>query len=194
MSFLLELQNRLAQAQTLMRPDPIPGPGVAGVLIAFTSDADSKIILTRRADHLARHPGQIAFPGGMWEPQDANLAQTALRESHEEIGLAPECVQLIGALSARESRYGIPVKPFIGIIPCESALCPCEDEIHSIIEVPVSFFLGNEPQRYDRVQREGRDLMMPAWQYGVQDIWGLTGLMLADLLSPWLTYKIESID
>src|SRR5690606_13022760 len=85
-----------------------PFPRQASVLMLFTDDPhNSEIVFTLRAKHLSKHPGEVAFPGGMWEPQDASLLATALRESNEEVGLDAKAVTLLGACSPRATRAGV---------------------------------------------------------------------------------------
>lgn len=173
----------------------------AAVLIAITSDPnDPEIIFTRRADHLSSHSGQVSFPGGRWESQDTELSQTALRETHEEIGLSPDLVELKGRLDSRVSANGLSVQPFVGLVEPNTDLTPSPDEIADIFLVPLRFFMENQPCRIDRLSRNGDTALVPAWEFasydradrynnssdkGVEksyDIWGLTAMFTRDLL------------
>lgn len=157
----------------------------AAVLIPVTdNETVPELILTRRAEHLATHAGQISFPGGMWEPEDENLSYTALRESWEEIGLQPSKVELVAKFPARESRFGVQVTPFLGVIPSGTELVPCEDETDQILSVPLSFFMEQEPTRIDYKERGGRSLKMPSWNFQDQEIWGLTAMIIDEMLHP----------
>lgn len=157
--------------------------GEAAVLVPVTAEADPCLILTRRAKHLASHPGQVSFPGGMWESVDQGLHQTALRETQEEIGLPPQGVTLVGELSRRVSRYGVGVTPYAALVDPALTLVPSADEIELIFQVPLRFFLQQKPHRIDRVERNGVRYHMPAWFWHEHEIWGLTALILAEFCS-----------
>lgn len=157
----------------------------AAVLIPVTDlEHAPEVVLTRRAMHLSSHAGQISFPGGMWEPQDANLSDTALRESWEEVGLQREEVNIVARFAARESRFGVQVTPFLGVIPSTAKLTPSVEEADQIISVPLAFFMEQEPRRIDYRERGGRKLRMPSWHYEDQEIWGLTALIIDEMLEP----------
>ena len=87
----------------------------AAVLALFSDEADPDLVFTVRAANLRDQPGQISFPGGVWEPHDAHLAATALRETQEEVGIDPADVHLLGALPDRLMAFrGLTVTPVIG--------------------------------------------------------------------------------
>ena len=169
-------QEQLAQDSTVRR---------AAVLMAVTNeDMSPQLVLTQRAKHLSSHPGQISFPGGMWEVEDKNLAQTALRESWEEIGLSPEAVQLTHRFDSLESRFGVHVTPFLGIIPKGTKLLPCEKETEQVFTVPLEFFVEQSPERIDSLFRGDTEFKVPAWLYQDKDIWGLTAMIIDIALAP----------
>ncbi len=157
----------------------------AAVLIPVTDHIEQpELVLTRRAMHLSSHPGQISFPGGMWEPEDNDLTQTALRESHEEIGLRPGDVKLLNRFHPKASRFGVEVTPFLGIIPRSAKLVACSDETDEIIPVPLKFFLDQEPERFDYRETNGVHYRLPSWRYQGQEIWGLTAMIIEEMLEP----------
>lgn len=162
----------------------------AAVLIAITEKSDPEIIFTRRADHLNSHSGQVSFPGGRWEQQDKNLEKTALRESHEEIGLLPGLVSMHGRISPRPSKDGLFVQPYVGTVPRNVDVKPNPDEIASIFRVPLSYFEANKPDRVDKLSRHGVGVRVPAWDFQGYDIWGLTAMFTLDLLKR-LKIKID---
>ncbi|SVD55817.1 uncharacterized protein METZ01_LOCUS408671, partial [marine metagenome] len=88
----------------------------AAVLIALTNEKDPKILYTLRSNKLSSHSGEVSFPGGKYEECDENLVDTALRESHEEIGLKRSEVNILGSLDSVVSRFNISVTPFVGVI------------------------------------------------------------------------------
>src|SRR3989338_9158039 len=89
----------------------------AAVLVPITRRDEPEVVLTLRASGLSTHGGEVAFPGGRRDPEDADLIETALREAEEEIGLPPGLVEVIGPLSTLVSRHGIPVTPYVGLVP-----------------------------------------------------------------------------
>lgn len=155
----------------------------AAVLIAITNDNyEPEIIFTRRADHLNSHSGQVSFPGGRWEFDDRNLADTALRESHEEIGLQPSLVELKGCLECLPSINGLDVQPYVGLVPNKVSLLANPDEIADIFSVPIRFLIEG-PTRVDHINRAGMKRRVPAWEYKGFDIWGLTAVFTYRLLN-----------
>ena len=159
----------------------------AAVLIPVTDSLSSpQLILTRRAKHLSTHAGQISFPGGMWEPEDNELSVTALRESHEEIGLKPIDVKILARFPAKPSRYGVQVTPFLGVIPNEISLIACTDETDEVLSVPLEFFVKQKPERIDYRETGGVGYRLPSWRYQNEEIWGLTAMMIEDMLRPLL--------
>src|SRR5690554_3663446 len=115
----------------------------AAVLLPILNLPVPELVLTRRALHLSSHAGEIAFPGGRWEPVDRNLLDTALRESHEEIALPPHEVIPLGALPVCCTRAGVRVTPVVGLVPKQQAFVPQLTELDSIFSVPVRFFSAN---------------------------------------------------
>ena len=113
----------------------------AGILVLVTKNAQSpSIILTRRAQHMNTHKGQVAFPGGKFDEEDETLQHTALRECHEEIGVASDHIEIIGQLSQVISLHGIRVTPFVGLVDDSVEFTPNLDELDSIFKVPTLFF------------------------------------------------------
>lgn len=158
----------------------------AAVLVAITRGESVEVLLTRRAAHLNSHGFQVAFPGGKWESGDADLVQTALRESWEEVGLDPQLVDIKGSLPKRMSRWGVEVYPFVGIVPEVVDVQANPEEIDEIFLVPLSFFIDTSPERVDIVERLGNRLEVPVWHYEQFEIWGLTALIIKDLLNALL--------
>ena len=105
-------------------PSPTAGPGnrLAAVLLPLLED---RLVLTRRTEHLSRHPGEISFPGGLTQDEDADLAATALRETQEELGLSPEEVEVLGALAPVHTFVSaILIVPFVGVVSGNPAFAP----------------------------------------------------------------------
>src|SRR5690606_26662707 len=89
----------------------------AAVLMPITRNDDPELVLTLRASGLSTHGGEVAFPGGRRDPEDRDLIDTALREAHEEVGLPPGLVEVVGPLSTLVSRHGIKVTAYVGLVP-----------------------------------------------------------------------------
>lgn len=155
----------------------------ASVLIALTDHRDPRVILTKRASHLSTHSGEIAFPGGKHDDTDPDLLFTALREAHEEVGLLPESVDVIGPLGQVISKHGLQVTPWVGVISRDLELYANPSELDEVFEVPLSFFLEDNRYSTDEIRFRGKNLYVPAWEYQGHIIWGLTAYMLVELLN-----------
>ncbi|HDZ56037.1 MAG TPA: CoA pyrophosphatase [Pseudomonas xinjiangensis] len=168
------------------KPREIEAAGLpeAGVLIPVTCVHDQpEIILTLRSKRLSTHSGEVAFPGGRRDPGDVDLCYTALRETHEEIGLLPELVEVVGPMDSLISRFGIKVTPYVGIVPDVFDLFPNSDEIEAVFRVPVSFFLEDRREMTHRIDYEGRSWYVPSYRFEGFKIWGITALMLTELMN-----------
>lgn len=156
----------------------------AGILVPVTdNDLNPEMIFTLRSANLSTHRGQVAYPGGKRDPADLSLAATALRETHEEIGLPPEQVNLISPLSQVMSLHGIVVTPYVGVIPSDSILNPNPDEIESIFRVPLSFFLEDRRERTDKLSALNRTVYVPCYRWERYQIWGLSAVVLVEFLN-----------
>lgn len=159
----------------------------AAVLIAITDQLEPEVILTLRSSEMPTHKGEVAFPGGKAEAADADFTATALREAHEEIGLSPDSVIVIGQLDQVVSRYGFLVTPVLGIVPENVELTEESGEIDSIFRVPLKFFLDGEPDQIDQFG----SFRGPRWYFESYTIWGLTAVMLAEMFNRFYDTKFE---
>jgi len=144
----------------------------------FERGGELHIVYIRRSDHVASHRGQVAFPGGRVDPADATLLDAALREAHEEVGIHPSTVEVIGAFpTMHTTTSGIVVAPFVGVIPSDTLLTPQLSEVAQIFDVPLTA-LRDPNYRGDyewkRDGPDGRSSKFPAILYDNQVIWGLT--------------------
>lgn len=167
----------------------VPGRRLAAVLLPlYRHNGDYGLIFTQRTDTVPHHRGQIAFPGGGYEAQDASLQATALRESQEEIGLQATHVRLLGQLDdllTTNSNYL--VRPFVGMIPYPYAFTIDPWETALIIEVPLRFLQQYNPPVEERREHEGRVVQSFFFDYEGHIIWGVTAKILKqflDLLGP----------
>ncbi len=139
------------------------------------------VILTRRAHGLRRHGGQVAFPGGRVDPGDASLAHAALREAHEEIGLDPEAVELVGALDTHETVTRYSVTPFVGRVVGRFEPVRDPAEVAEVFEVPLAFLLDPANLQVHRRRWQGGWRQYYVIPYGPHYIWGATARMLKSL-------------
>jgi len=154
----------------------------ASVLVPIVTRPDELTMLfTRRTAHLKTHSGQIAFPGGGVEAGDASAESTALREAHEEIGLDPARVELLGRLSDYHTRTDYRVTPVVGLVAPPFELSLDAHEVDEAFEVPLSFLL--DPANHLRQQREFQGRTVPFYAIPYRDyyIWGATAGMLINL-------------
>lgn len=155
----------------------------AGVLVAITDSDDPEVILTLRAATLSTHSGEVSFPGGKRDPEDADLLATALREAHEEVGLHSRDVDIIGSLGQVVSKHHLQVMPWVGVVAAHQPLKANPGEIDRILRVPLSFLLAPENRRMDKLEFAGQTRYVPAWHWDGEVIWGLTAYVLAELLN-----------
>jgi 8-oxo-dGTP pyrophosphatase MutT (NUDIX family) len=136
------------------------------------------LLLTQRSDSLPDHPGQISFPGGRTEPYDRTPAETALRESLEEIGLASESVEILGPVGRYETVTGYSVTPVAGWVQPPFSLTIDPVEVADVFEVPLAFVL--DPANFVQSERTvaGRTRHFFACPYGERYIWGATAAMI----------------
>ena len=155
----------------------------AAVLVPLIAhDAGLTILLTQRTQHLTHHAGQVSFPGGRAEAQDNGPVATALRETREEVGLAPEQVEILDFLDRYQTVTGFMVTPVVGLIRPPLALQPDPQEVDEIFEVPLEFFLDRaNHQRHSRVFK-GQRRYYYAIPYGDHYIWGATAAMLVSFV------------
>jgi len=165
----LDPQNRPA-----IRPDLMP----AAVLLPLLLRDEPHVLLTQRTDHLSRHAGQVAFPGGRADPKDVSLVETALRETQEETGIEPAFVTVAGFLDAYETGTGYAILPVVGILSEGFALMPQEREVAEIFEVPLSFLLDPANRVKQTREFQGRQRSFYAFTYEGHYIWGATAAML----------------
>ena len=163
----------------------------AAVLMALTREDVPRLILTRRAQHMNSHAGEVAFPGGKCDSSDASIIATALREAHEEIALEPSRVQIVGELGIFTSRIGMKVRPIIGLLDEMPMLQANPDEIESIFTVPLDVFLNQKPTYDHKVKYMGINIPVPSFNHEGYVIWGLTGYMIVEFMRQVYDADIE---
>ncbi|MCY4731744.1 CoA pyrophosphatase [Natronomonas gomsonensis] len=155
----------------------------AAVLAPIVSRSDGEYLLfTKRADHLGEHPGQMSFPGGGREPEDADLEATAKREGNEEIGLRPEEVEVIGRLDDIPTVTDYAVRPFVAKIP-DREYTPDESEVAEIAVLAIDDL--TDLDNYDSESRDHPhygEIRVHYFRVDGYTVWGATGRMLAQFL------------
>lgn len=165
-------------------------PVAASVLIPLMGEAPS-VLLTRRTTGLSSHAGQISFPGGRAEPFDESEDTTALREAHEEIGLPPDRVRLLGRLPHYITASGFCVTPVIGWVEEPAVFTLDQREVEELFRVPLSFVMNPENHQVRTVAADqsptGKRIRFYAMPYQSPEdrreffIWGATAAMLRNL-------------
>jgi 8-oxo-dGTP pyrophosphatase MutT (NUDIX family) len=154
----------------------------AAVLVPFWLQTEgARLILTKRSSRLKHHPGQIAFPGGKVDATDVGPQAAALRESHEEIGLDPARVSILGALPVHETVTGFAVTPFVGLIRGTFDPVPEAGEVEEVFTVPLAHVLTPARFAVERRQWMGVWRRYYAVPYGPYYIWGATARILRGL-------------
>jgi len=154
----------------------------AAVLIPLLLQPNGlSVLLTQRTTHLRDHGGQISFPGGRMDPEDAGPNETALRESEEEIGLERERVEIIGQLPEYLTVSGYCVTPIIGLVKPQAEYILDEFEVADIFEVPLSFLMDPANHQVRVWQSEQGSRRFYSMPYEGRFIWGATAGMLRNL-------------
>lgn len=162
--------------------DPAMAEGVpAAVLVTVVDRAAPTLLLTRRADTLRRHAGQVAFPGGRIDPGDDGPVAAALREAEEEIGLPPAAVDIVGIADRYVTGTGFAVVPVVGIVAPDLPLVPHDAEVAELFEVPLDFAVdaANHVPLTGEWQGQMRRYYEIVWRD--RRIWGATAAMIVNL-------------
>ena len=155
----------------------------AAVLVPLFITGDRlNAVFTRRREDLRRHAGEVSFPGGRRDESDPDLLATALREAHEEIGLPPGAVEVLGALAPTSTIVtGYAVYPFVVLIDPGRAWTPSEAEVAEVLELGLDEVAAGYGRR--RLVRRGVPIRTDTYEVAGQLIWGATARMVADLLA-----------
>ena len=153
----------------------------AAVLVAVVERAGAlSVLLTRRAERLARHAGQISFPGGRADPEDGTPQRTALREAEEEIGLPASQVEIVGRLDDYLVGSGYRITPVVGFVTAPPAFEADTREVAEVFEVPLSFVLEPANYRRDKMTVGGVERRFYVMPYEAYHIWGATAAILVN--------------
>jgi 8-oxo-dGTP pyrophosphatase MutT (NUDIX family) len=184
-----ELRRVLLSTQDAMALDVLGRTDAAVLVPLYVENGELHGVFTRRRDDLRRHPGEISFPGGRYDEGERDLIATALREAEEEIGLAPDAVEIVGALQPTPTiATGYAVYPFVGMIEPGRAWTLSATEVAEVIELSLSDLLAGYARR--RLLRRGVPIRTDTFLVGEHLIWGATARILSDLfdrIGPLLT-------
>ena len=146
------------------------------------------VLLTKRTETLAHHPGQISFPGGHAEAIDGSAKDTALRETYEEIGVDEGQICVLGQLDVYQTRTGFSVTPIVAIIHTPFKINANPQEVAEVFEVPLSFLMNSKNHKQHAQQFNGQDRNFYAMPYNNYFIWGATAGMIKNLYNILLVW------
>ena len=155
----------------------------AAVLLALYSvEDDFHIVLQKRSQHVEHHKGEISFPGGMADPGDDSLLDTALREAHEELGIAPGDVQILGRLDDTPTITGFMISTYVGAVPSPYKFIVSDVEVAEVLTVPLSHLRDPTAHRQEARLRGDTIQTMPVFVYQGHVIFGATARILDQFL------------
>jgi 8-oxo-dGTP pyrophosphatase MutT (NUDIX family) len=163
-----------------LRPPTQTAAMEAAVLLPVIMRAEPSILFTQRTAHLARHSGQVSFPGGRSEAADLSPLETALRETMEETGIEPAFVSVAGYLPRYRTGTGFDISPVVGILSDGFTLAPNPDEVAEAFEAPLAFFLDPANRRLETRIWGGRERSFYVFSPEGRTIWGATAAILVD--------------
>jgi 8-oxo-dGTP pyrophosphatase MutT (NUDIX family) len=152
----------------------------AAVLLPIVLRDPPSVLFTERSAKLAHHAGQVSFPGGRANPGDESLLYTALRETQEETGIAPDFITVAGFLDAYETGTGFAILPVVGLLRTGFVLAPDTNEVAEVFEVPLAFLLDPANRQKQQTEWKGRMRHYYAFRYHGHYIWGATAAMLVN--------------
>ena len=172
-----------ARTRVVLAPPETTRAAVLVPLLAV--EGESTLLFTRRAAGIPHHGGQVAFPGGRHHAGvDADLLGTALREAHEEIGLAPADVSVLGALDDIETvATRFVITPFVGVVPWPYDFRPCPREVDAIFTVPLRVLRAPGAERRELWEFDGRSVPIDTYPVEGHVIWGATQRITRNLLT-----------
>lgn len=175
--------RRCFSSSTNRRILSLPNYTRAAVLLPLVARSESfDLLLTKRTEMVETHKGQVSFPGGMVDSADADIIQTALRETQEELGLAPSAVEAVGLLDDIATPTRFVITPVVGIVHRLPCLSPNRAEVAEVFCVPLEFFMRPDTGRSEVREVAGRTYEVWFYQYDTHLIWGATATIIRLLL------------
>jgi 8-oxo-dGTP pyrophosphatase MutT (NUDIX family) len=152
----------------------------AAVLIPIIARPDPTILFTQRTATLARHSGQVSFPGGRRDASDLSPLETALRETQEETGIAPSFIKVAGYLPRYRTGTGYDISPVVGVLATGFTLMPNPQEVADTFEVPLALFLDPANRKVETRVWGARERRFYVFTHNDRAIWGATAAILVD--------------
>jgi 8-oxo-dGTP pyrophosphatase MutT (NUDIX family) len=177
--FKKELKSKLKsrEIRTIEKTNLVPS---AVMILIMNRDGEAHVLLTKRTSLVATHKGEVSLPGGKHDDEDGNLADTALRETHEEVGVRPEDIEVLGEFDHYFSLYGFHVSSFVGSIKHPYQYVINADEIEEYMETPLMMFQDLKYDTLEYVEWGGQSIEVYHYTYNNFMIWGLTARVLTD--------------
>lgn len=161
---------------------PIVGlPQAAVLILLHETSEDLNLIYCLRSNNLPTHAGEVAFPGGKREEKDETLRNTALREAQEEVNLELKDVEVLGEISSVQSRFGLSVTPYIGILKSNTLIADGK-EIAEVFSVPLNFIKNNMQKEQKSENWDNKKVFFPFFEFENKMVWGLTAYMTVEFL------------
>jgi 8-oxo-dGTP pyrophosphatase MutT (NUDIX family) len=155
----------------------------AGVLVlVYLKDREYHVLLNKRSDFVDQHRGEIAFPGGAMDPRDGSIKETALRETHEEMGVDPQDVRLLGELDDVPTISNYVINPFVATVRYPYFFNPNSDEVAEVIEVPLRHLMDRANHRIETKVQNTRLVNGVSYGYRGNFVFGATAKILTRLL------------
>ncbi len=176
-----EIRRALARIHRHTVVDPTLKP--AGVLlVVYAKDGEQSVLLNKRTELVEHHKGEISFPGGSMDDDDESLLHTALRETHEEMGIDPDDVELLGQLDDMPTISNFLISTFVAAIPYPYDFEPSEIEVAEVVEVPIHHLRSERSWRDEARFHQGALQVSRSYVYQGHVIFGATAKILANFL------------
>ena len=179
------LRSILTQRVPVILPSDPARRQAAVLLPLFKNANDYHLVFTKRTETLTHHKGQVSFPGGSFEPRDGDLLTTALRESHEEVGIRPEDVSILGRLDDLSTfSTSFTISPFVGLIPYPYSFRPNPLEVAIVFDTPISVLADpTVGRKYIRARDDGATIEDFEFYINGHVIWGATARIVRHFLA-----------
>ncbi len=177
MDLFMITTNLKNQFPVVPEPVTLHAQQAAVLVILYNKNAKAHVLMTQRALDLKIHAGEISFPGGIVEFEDEHLLGTALRETMEEIGLEVDPSKVIGCLPKVQTRTGFEITPFVAILPSLPELTVSEDEVHEVLEMPLTALLST--QQRDIGYKPSEEMVI--YWHKCHRVWGASAKILRQI-------------
>lgn len=155
----------------------------AAVLLLLVPETGGlSILFTKRTSRVEHHKGEVSFPGGANDPDDPDLLSTALRETHEEIGVPPDLVHVLGTLPPAATRSNFLIHPFVGALTRQVVYTPSSHEVEEVFCVPLHSLFDPRARREEHQSQNGQSITSYAYYHQAHRIWGATARVLTSFL------------